>query len=194
LCFRSGQGDGGEQAGAEETAMTKLSILVLAALAVSGVAAAQAPPPAVAPAPPPPRARGPALGLAVEAAQQAVATCLGNTYKVSALIVDSGGDTVVLLSGDGAAARTQAIAASKIATVMKYKVPSGDIADKVKTDPALDAAVKADPKIGTARRGALPIVAGGEMIGAFAVSGAPGGDKDEACVKAGLDKVAARLK
>ncbi len=149
---------------------------------------------ALAQTPPPPRAKGPALGLAVEAAQAAVATCLANTYKVSALIVDSAGVPVVLLSGDGAAERTQGIAATKIAVVMKYKAPSGDIADKAKTDPALDAELKADPRIGTARRGALPILAGGEMIGAFAVSGAPGGDKDEVCVKAGLDKVASRLK
>jgi uncharacterized protein GlcG (DUF336 family) len=168
---------------------------VVAALALAGAASAQTPPAAATPPPPPPpRAKGPALALAVEAAQTAVAACLANTYKVTALIVDSGGAPVVLLSGDGVAVRTQDIAASKIATVMKYKMPSGDIADKVKTDPALAAEVKADPKIGTARRGALPILVGGEMIGAFAVSGAPGGEKDEACVKAGLDKVASRLK
>jgi uncharacterized protein GlcG (DUF336 family) len=35
---------------------------------------------------------------------------------------------------------------------------------------------------------------GEEVIGAVGVSGAPGGDKDEACVKAGIDKVAADLK
>jgi uncharacterized protein GlcG (DUF336 family) len=35
---------------------------------------------------------------------------------------------------------------------------------------------------------------GGELIGVMAVSGAPGGDKDEVCVKAGLDSVASRLK
>jgi uncharacterized protein GlcG (DUF336 family) len=43
-------------------------------------------------------------------------------------------------------------------------------------------------------RGALPIKAGQETIGAVGVSGAPGGDKDEACAKAGIDKVADQLK
>ena len=33
-----------------------------------------------------------------------------------------------------------------------------------------------------------------EVIGAAGVSGAPGGEKDEACVKAALDKVADQLK
>jgi uncharacterized protein GlcG (DUF336 family) len=44
------------------------------------------------------------------------------------------------------------------------------------------------------RRGALPIKVGDDVIGAVGVSGAPGGDKDEACAKAGIDKVAAELK
>jgi uncharacterized protein GlcG (DUF336 family) len=33
--------------------------------------------------------------------------------------------------------------------------------------------------------GALPIKVGDEVIGAAGASGAPGGEKDEACVKAG---------
>ena len=44
-----------------------------------------------------------------------------------------------------------------------------------------------------AAQGALPIKLGDEVIGAVGVSGAPGGDKDEACSKAGIDKVAAEL-
>ncbi len=41
---------------------------------------------------------------------------------------------------------------------------------------------------------ALPIKVGDEVIGAAGASGAPGGEKDEACVKAGIDKVADQLK
>ena len=81
-----------------------------------------------------------------------------------------------------------------IAAVMKYKISSGEVAAKAKTDPALDAEIKANPDIGTIRQGGVPIMSGGELLGAFAVSGAPGGDKDEACAKAGLDKIADQLK
>jgi uncharacterized protein GlcG (DUF336 family) len=42
--------------------------------------------------------------------------------------------------------------------------------------------------------GALPVKVGDEVIGAVGVSGAPGGEKDEVCVQAGLDKVADQLK
>jgi uncharacterized protein GlcG (DUF336 family) len=46
------------------------------------------------------------------------------------------------------------------------------------------------PSIIIANQGALPIKVGDEVIGAAGASGAPGGEKDEACVKAGIDKVA----
>lgn len=41
--------------------------------------------------------------------------------------------------------------------------------------------------------GGVPIKVGTETIGAVGVSGAPGGDKDEICAKAGIARVAAAL-
>ena len=172
--------------------MSKSILFAICVLAFAGAAQAQTAP--AAPAGPAPRARGPSLALSVEAAQTAVATCLGNGYKVSALVFDSGGAPVVILSGDGVGARTVDIATTKAAVVLKYKVASSVIVDTAKTDAALAADLKADPKIGTARAGSVPITAGGDFIGAIAVSGAPGGDKDQLCAQTGLDKVAARLK
>ncbi len=170
--------------------LAQITTTVLAALVATAASAqAPAPPAGGPPAPPPPRAKGPALTPSVQAAQAAVAACLANGYKVTALITDSGGDPVVLLSGDGAAVRTQAIAKTKVAAALKYKMSSGEVVAKAKTDPKLDAEIKADPAIGTARQGAVLIMGGADILGAFAVSGAPGGDKDEACVKAAMDKV-----
>ena len=168
-------------------AVTALAAVIANAQAPAG-GGASAPPPA------PPRARGPALDVAVEAAKIAQATCVANGYKTTVTVVDSAGVPVVVLSGDGAAERTQAVGLTKTWTTIKYKVPSGEIADRVKTDATLDADIKADSKIGTARRGALPIKVGNEIIGAISVSGAPGGDKDEVCAQAALDKVKNQLK
>ena len=42
--------------------------------------------------------------------------------------------------------------------------------------------------------GGVPIKAGNETIGGVGVSGAPGGEKDEACANAGIAKVEAALK
>jgi len=41
--------------------------------------------------------------------------------------------------------------------------------------------------------GGLPVMVAGSMIGAVGVSGAPGGDKDEACAQRGIDSVQERL-
>jgi uncharacterized protein GlcG (DUF336 family) len=174
--------------------MQKLKLLSLGAVTALAATIANAQAPGGAPPPAPPRARGPALDVSIEAAKIAQATCLKNGYKTTVTVVDSAGVPVVVLSGDGAPERTQAVGLSKTATTIKYKVPSGEIADRVKTDTSLDAEVKADPKIGTARRGALPIKVGSEIIGAISVSGAPGGDKDEVCAQAALDKVKSKLK
>lgn len=86
------------------------------------------------------------------------------------------------------------MATGKAYASVKLRMPSGDAADRVKTDAAFAAQTTADPKFGTLRRGALPIMVGGDLIGAMAVSGAPGGDKDEVCVKAALDRISARLR
>ena len=164
--------------------MTRSLILGLAAFAVAGVAHAQAPAPAAAPT----RAKGPPIASAMAAAQAALAACQAGGFKVSVLVVDSVGEPVVLLVGDGASPRTPAAARTKTATVIKYKMSSGAVLAKVATDAALAAEVKADPAIGVARLGALPIMSGGELIGAIGVGGAPAGERDEDCAKAGIAK------
>lgn len=179
-----------------------VSLLAATALCSISQVQAQAPAPAAGPPqagtgmgpPAPPRARGPALALAVEAAQVAVATCTANGYKTTALIADSAGVPVVLLSGDGAAERTQAIAASKIAAAIRYNMSSGEVIERAKTDTKLAAEAAADPKIGTLRQGALLLKVGADTVGAIAVSGAPGGDKDEVCGQAAIDKIKDRLR
>ena len=142
--------------------------------------------------PRPARAAGIPTALAVEGAIEANRVCLGNTYKTTAMITDSAGVPIVVISNDGAAAVTQRIAMSKVQAVLKYKMSSGDVAKKAAADPAFAAELKANPLIDTARQGALAITKGSEVVGVFAVSGAPGGDKDEVCTSAGLAKIAGK--
>ncbi len=142
--------------------------------------------------PRPDRAKGISTALAIEAAVEANRVCLGNTYMTTSMIADSAGVPIVVISNDGAKAITQRIAMSKIQAVMKYKMSSGDVAKKAAADPAFAAELKANPLIDTARQGALAIMKGSEVVGFFAVSGAPGGDKDEVCTSAGLAKIAGR--
>jgi len=41
--------------------------------------------------------------------------------------------------------------------------------------------------------GGLPIESAGTLVGAIGVSGAPGGDADDACAKAGIARIADAL-
>jgi uncharacterized protein GlcG (DUF336 family) len=187
----------------EGTIMKKILLVTTALMLAAPIAEAQPanPAPTIAPAPTPdemklprpPRAKGIPVALAIEGAVEANRVCLGNTYQTTAEITDSAGVPIVVISNDGAKAITQRIAMSKAQAVLKYHMTSGEVAAKAKTDSAMAAAIKADPLIETARQGAIPIMAGGQLVGVFAVSGAPGGDKDEVCARAGLAKIQSQI-
>jgi uncharacterized protein GlcG (DUF336 family) len=130
-----------------------------------------------------------AVALAI--AQTALETCTNQGYHVSATVVGRNGEIIVQVRGDNAPPHTMENSMRKAYTARTFRIPSGEMVDRLKADPQL-AAVHLTNVIAT--RGALPIKVGDDVIGAAGVSGAPGGDKDEACVKAALDKVADHLK
>jgi len=171
-----------------------IGALAAVSFAQIGYAAeAVTPTPAPAQTPPPPPARGPSLALALEAAQTALDTCTTNGYKAAVSVVDSAGVLKVLLAADGASARGVASGQAKAYTSIAFHLPSGEVAKQAEADPVLLARLTADPKH-RARAGALPLYVGSELIGAIGVGGAPGGEKDEACALAGLEKIKDRLK
>ena len=79
----------------------------------------------------------------------------------------------------------------KAYTARTFRRPSGEFAKQNQGNPTAGALFLSNV---TPAQGALPIKVGDDTIGAIGVSGAPGGDKDEACAKAGLDKVSVDLK
>jgi len=129
--------------------------------------------------------------MALTIAQTAIATCTANGYRVSATVVGRNGEVLVQIRGDGTGPHTMENSFKKAYTSRTFRVPSGEIAQRLKDNPQLGAVFLTNV---TTARGALPIKIGDEVIGAAGVSGAPGGEKDEACVKAGIDKVADQLK
>ena len=142
------------------------------------------------PQPPLLRGPGPGLTLALEAAETARNACRAKGLHTTTLVVDSAGTTVVLLTDDGVTPNTQLAAASKAATVLKYKESSGAVMKRMNSDPELVAETKDDPAVGEVLRGGLPITAKGELLGAIAVAGAQGPeDTDERCAQAGLDRI-----
>src|SRR6266849_5281332 len=129
--------------------------------------------------------------IALTIAQTAIATCTANGYRVSATVVGRNGEVLVQIRGDGTGPHTMENSFKKAYTSRTFRVPSGEIAKRFKENPQLGALFLTNV---TTAQGALPIKIGEEVIGAAGVSGAPGGEKDEACVKAGIDKVADQLK
>lgn len=145
-------------------------------------------------APRPQRARGISTVLAIEAAETAITTCHDSGYNVTAVVIDSESVPIALISGDGAAAITQRIAMGKAVISLKTKMSSGEAAAKAKADSGFNGMLMADPSLGVPRPGGVPIVAGSDIVGAVAVSGAPAGEKDEVCARAGLAKVGDRVR
>src|SRR5215470_16979823 len=94
-------------------------------------------------------------------------------------------------AGDGTGPHTMENSFKKAYTARTFRIPSGEMEERLKKNPQMGAQYLTGF---TTSRGALPIMIGEEVIGAAGVSGAPGGDKDEACVKAGIEKVADQLK
>ncbi|HXL64446.1 MAG TPA: heme-binding protein [Xanthobacteraceae bacterium] len=130
--------------------------------------------------------------MAITIAQTAIETCKANGYAVSATVVGRNGEIIVQVRGDNASPHTVENSFRKAYTARTLRAPSGALVERIKTDPVIGNILHLTNII--ALPGALPIKVGEETIGAAGVSGAPGGEKDEACVKAGIDKVADQLK
>ena len=73
--------------------------------------------------------------------------------------------------------------ALKARAALAFEIPSGQVAERAKTDPAVATRLAANPTW-LARAGAVPVSVGGTLIGAIGVGGARGSDKDEACAVA----------
>jgi len=131
------------------------------------------------------------LAMAITMAQTAIATCKANGYNVSANVVGRGGEVIVAMRGDATGPHTLENSMKKAYTAKAQRRPSGEFATAVKDNPTAGALRLSNI---VPAQGALPIKVGEDTIGAIGVSGAPGGDKDEACAKAGIEKVAAELK
>jgi uncharacterized protein GlcG (DUF336 family) len=128
--------------------------------------------------------------VALTIAQTAYDSCVQQGYHVSVHVVGREGQVLVAIRGDGSSPHTLENSLRKAYTARTFRTSSGDFAQRVKDNPTLG--VVHLPGV-IALQGALPIKVGEDVIGAVGVSGAPGGDKDEACSKAGIDKAVTQL-
>ena len=129
------------------------------------------------------------MDLARDIANQAVLACRKQGYHVSAVVVDRHGLIRAVLRDDLAAHFTVEIAERKAnMTVMAwtdsgtFRTAREDIRQELNHIDGL-----------IVMQGGVRILSGGFNLGAVGVSGAPGGEKDEACARQALKKLDERI-
>jgi uncharacterized protein GlcG (DUF336 family) len=130
--------------------------------------------------------------LAVEAASEGVASCAKGGYSETVVVVDADGATIAAVRGDGAGIHTLDSAHDKAYTSVTFKSDTMALADRAKGDGPITLLAKL-PHI-LFFPGGVVIKLDNEVIGAIGAAGAPGGNLDDGCAKAGLEKIRDRLK
>lgn len=124
---------------------------------------------------------------ALKAAQAALAKCRADGYQVAVAVVDRSGVTQVVLRDRFAGPHTVDMAVDKAWTATTFRTPTADIAKA--TEPGMpQSGIRNRPRVAAVAGGQL-IEAGGALVGGIGVSGAPRGDIDDVCAKAGIDSI-----
>ena len=123
-------------------------------------------------------------GAAQQAAQAALARCQKDGYTVAVAVVDRGGQPLAVLRDNLAGAHTAQTAVNKAATAVSFRTDTTELAANSQAGKP-QSGIRQLPNV-AAIGGGLMIRAKGALVGGIGVSGAPGGDADEACAKAGV--------
>ena len=129
--------------------------------------------------------------IAFDLARAALQSCRTAGYQVAVVVMDRFGQPLVMLRDRFAGLPAQTTAHDKAYTSVSFRLDSGAFAKSVQTG-QLSAGLAQLAHV-VALAGGLVIESGGTLVGAVGVAGAPGGDKDEACAKAGLDAIRDKL-
>ena len=124
---------------------------------------------------------------ALKAAQAALKSCRDRGFQATVAVVDRAGVVQVLLRDRFAGPHTTDMAAAKAYTAVSFRTNTTELAEA--TQPGRPASgIRNRPGV-AAVGGGLMIEAGGTLLGAIGVSGAPGGREDDACAAAGIDAI-----
>jgi uncharacterized protein GlcG (DUF336 family) len=130
--------------------------------------------------------------LALEAAGEAVATCAKQGYRETVTVLDADGATIATLRGDGAGIHTLDSAHDKAYTSVSFKSDTLALAERAKGEDSIAPLAKLPHVMFFG--GGIVIKLNDEIIGSIGAAGAPGAKLDDACARAGLEKIRDRLK
>ena len=131
--------------------------------------------------------------LANQAVAAAVASCATQGYADSAVVVDADGVRQALLRGDRAGSHTLDSAFDKAYTSASFKADTSALFERSQSAPGFSNLFTQVPHL-MLFGGGVVIKVGDEVVGAIGAAGAPGGNLDEACARAALDKIRDQLK
>jgi uncharacterized protein GlcG (DUF336 family) len=129
--------------------------------------------------------------LALDLARTAMADCRKRGFQVAVAVVDRFGVTQVMLRDRFAGPHTPTTAAGKAWTAVTFRTNTTEL-NAISQPGMMQAGIRSLPNVVVIGGGVI-VEAGGSLVGAIGVSGAPGGDADEACAKAGISAVRDKL-
>jgi uncharacterized protein GlcG (DUF336 family) len=129
--------------------------------------------------------------IALELARAALEDCRKRGFQVAVAVVDRFGQTQVMIRDRFAGPHTPATAAGKGWTAISFRTNTTDLVGI--SQPGMPQAGLRDLPGAVILGGGVRVEAGGVTVGAVGVSGAPGGDADDACAKAGIAAVQDKL-
>jgi uncharacterized protein GlcG (DUF336 family) len=125
---------------------------------------------------------------ALAAARAALESCRKQGYQVAVAVTDRAGLTQVLLRDRFAGPHTVDVATNKAWTALSFRTSTTALARETQPGQSMSG-LRSHPRF-LAAGGGLVIEGGGSILGGIGVSGAPGGEADEACASAGLKAIA----
>lgn len=165
--------------------MLKRLIVCAAALIVPGVQGAAAEEPALVTF----KVLNPAVAL--DLAQAAMESCRKSGYQVAVSVVDRFGTPQVLLRDRFAGPHTPETARRKAWTAVSFRSDTLELSRLSAAGQAQSGVRFVDDALMIG--GGVPVEAAGSIVAGIGISGAPGGEADDACARAGIEAVTDRI-
>lgn len=131
------------------------------------------------------------LGTALELAQQTLADCRKRGFQVAVAVVDRFGNTQVLLRDRFAGPHTSETARRKAWTAVSFRTDTLELSDLTKSGQPMSSVRFVTDALMAG--GGVQVEAAGSIVAGIGVSGAPGGDADDACARVGIEAITDKI-
>ena len=128
---------------------------------------------------------------ALQLAQATLKACRDKGYQVAVAVVDRAGTPQVMLRDRYAGAHTPGTATRKAWTATSFRTNTLSLAEETQADKPQSGVRFVDNALMLG--GGVLVEAAGSTVGAVGVSGAPSGEQDDACARAGVAAIEMKL-